>query len=156
MADQYGDEFWMRYAIVLAQRAEAQGEVPVGAVLVRNNQVLGEGWNCSITHHDPTAHAEIMALRHGGKAAANYRLPDAALYVTLEPCVMCAGAIIHARVGRLIFGAIDHKTGAVGSWLDVLRGMNQNHRIALTSSVLAEECSVQLKNFFRQRRMPSN
>lgn len=146
------DEIWMRHALMLAGRAEAEGEVPVGAVLVLNGAIIGEGWNRSIGHHDPTAHAEIMALRQGGRQAGNYRLLKATLYVTLEPCVMCAGAMIHARIGRLVFGARDEKTGAAGSLMDVLGHPGMNHRIELTGDVLAQACATQLSDFFRRRR----
>ncbi|MGL4725581.1 MAG: tRNA adenosine(34) deaminase TadA [Scandinavium sp.] len=143
---------WMRHALTLAQRAWDEGEVPVGAVLVHNNQVIGEGWNRPIGRHDPTAHAEIMALRQGGLVLQNYRLIDATLYVTLEPCVMCAGAMVHGRIGRLVFGARDAKTGAAGSLIDVLHHPGMNHRVEITEGVLAEQCSSMLSDFFRQRR----
>lgn len=146
------DEIWMRHALMLAGRAEAEGEVPVGAVLVLNGAIIGEGWNRSIGHHDPTAHAEIMALRQGGQQAGNYRLLKATLYVTLEPCVMCAGAMIHARIGSLVFGARDEKTGAAGSLMDVLGHPGMNHRVELTGDVLAQACAAQLSEFFRRRR----
>ncbi len=119
----------MRHALTLAQRAWDEGEVPVGAVLVHNNQVIGEGWNRPIGRHDPTAHAEIMALRQGGLVLQNYRLLDTTLYVTLEPCVMCAGAMVHSRIGTLVFGARDEKTGAAGSLLDVLGHPGMNHQV---------------------------
>ena len=147
-----GDEEWMQYAMTLALKAQDEGEVPVGAVLVLDNRVIGEGWNRSIGHHDPTAHAEIMALRQGGCAVQNYRLIDATLYVTLEPCVMCAGAMIHSRIRRVVYGAADAKTGAAGSLLDVLRHPGMNHQIEITSGVLAQACSEQLSAFFRYRR----
>ena len=118
---EFSHEYWMRHAMTLAKRAWDEREVPVGAVLVHNNRVIGEGWNRPIGRHDPTAHAEIMALRQGGLVMQNYRLIDATLYVTLEPCVMCAGAMIHSRIGRVVFGARDAKTGAAGSLMDVLQ-----------------------------------
>ncbi|MGL9773508.1 MAG: tRNA adenosine(34) deaminase TadA [Sodalis sp. (in: enterobacteria)] len=153
MSERCCDEVWMRHALMLAGRAETEGEVPVGAVLVLDGTIIGEGWNRSIGHHDPTAHAEIMALRQGGQQAGNYRLLKAAtLYVTLEPCVMCAGAMIHARIGRLVFGARDEKTGAAGSLMDVLGHPGMNHRIELTADVLAQACAAQLSDFFRRRR----
>ncbi|AHF74574.1 tRNA-specific adenosine-34 deaminase [Candidatus Sodalis pierantonius str. SOPE] len=152
MSEHCSDEFWMRHALMLAGGAQAEGEVPVGAVLVLNDEIIGEGWNRSIGHHDPTAHAEIMVLRQGGRRVGNYRLLNAAMYVTLEPCVMCAGAMIHARIGRLIFGAHDEKTGAAGSLLDVLGHPGMNHRVILTGGVLAQACSAQLSAFFRHRR----
>lgn len=149
---EHDDIFWMRHAMALAGRAEAEGEVPVGAVLVLADQVVGEGWNRSIGRHDPTAHAEIMALRQGGAVLGNYRLLDTTLYVTLEPCVMCAGAMIHSRIGRLVFGARDEKTGAVGSLCDILRHPGMNHQITITPDILAQECASQLSAFFRARR----
>lgn len=142
----------MNHALTLAQRAWQEGEVPVGAVLVHNNQVIGEGWNRSIGKHDPTAHAEIMALRQGGMIKQNYRLLDATLYVTLEPCVMCAGAMVHSRIGTLVFGARDAKTGAVGSLIDVLNHPGMNHQVAVIEGVMAPQCSALLSDFFRMRR----
>ncbi|WP_219619667.1 tRNA adenosine(34) deaminase TadA [Klebsiella pneumoniae] len=146
------DEYWMRHALTLAKRAWEEGEVPVGAVLVHNNQVIGEGWNRPIGRHDPTAHAEIMALRQGGLVLQNYRLIDATLYVTLEPCVMCAGAMVPSRIARLVFGARDAKTGAAGSLMDVLHHPGMNHRVEISEGVLAESCSAMLSDFFRWRR----
>jgi len=143
----------MRHAIELARRAEAEGEVPIGAVLVRDGEILGEGWNAPIGLHDPTAHAEIRALRAAGLAAGNYRLPGATLYATLEPCPMCAGAMIHARVQRLVFGAFDPKGGAAGSVFDLLPpDARFNHRLECRAGVLADECGGLLQEFFRQRR----
>lgn len=150
---EFTHEYWMRHALVLARRAWDEGEVPVGAVLVHNNQVIGEGWNRPIGRHDPTAHAEIMALRQGGVVLQNYRLLDTTLYVTLEPCVMCAGAMVHGRIGNLVFGARDAKTGAIGSLMDVLRHPGMNHQVNVTEGVLAEECSAMLSDFFRARRL---
>lgn len=126
--------------------------MPVGAVLVHNHQVIGEGWNRPIGRHDPTAHAEIMALRQGGLVLQNYRLIDATLYVTLEPCVMCAGAMVHSRISRLVFGARDAKTGAAGSLMDVLHHPCMNHRVEITEGIMAEACSGMLSDFFRWRR----
>ena len=146
------DEKWMRHAMALALRAEAMGEVPVGAVLVRGDEVVAEGWNVSITHHDPAAHAEIMALREAGAQLGNYRLLETTLYVTLEPCLMCVGAMIHARIGRLVYGASDLKTGAVHSVFPLLGDPRHNHQIPVTAGVLAEECSLQLSSFFQKRR----
>ncbi len=142
----------MRCALVLARRAEAAGEVPVGALLVRGGEVVGEGGNGPIGAHDPTAHAEIVALRDAGQRLGNYRLVDTTLYVTLEPCAMCAGAIVHARVGRVVFGAFDPKGGAAGSVFDVLGSDRLNHRVELTAGVLAAECGTLLSDFFRARR----
>ncbi|WP_023640488.1 tRNA adenosine(34) deaminase TadA [Dickeya zeae] len=152
MSSPMDDEFWMRHALSLAQRAWDEGEVPVGAVLVQGDRVIGEGWNRPIGRHDPTAHAEIMALQQGGQVLQNYRLLDTTLYITLEPCVMCAGAMIHSRITRLVYGAADAKTGAAGSLVDILRHPGMNHQIAITDGVLAEECSELLSHFFRMRR----
>ncbi|MDS7719676.1 tRNA adenosine(34) deaminase TadA [Pantoea ananatis] len=146
------DEYWMRRALTLAQRAWEQGEVPVGAVLVQGDRVIGEGWNRPIGQHDPTAHAEIMALRQGGKVLENYRLLNTTLYVTLEPCIMCAGAMVHSRIGRLVYGAHDVKTGAAGSLIDILGHPGMNHQVALHQGVLEEECAAMLSGFFRMRR----
>jgi tRNA(adenine34) deaminase len=146
------DEFWMQKAMQLADHAASQGEVPVGAVLVYQNQVISQGFNQSITEQDPTAHAEIVALRRGGQQLGNYRLLNTTLYVTLEPCAMCAGAIIHSRIGRLVYGAKDYKTGAVGSLIDIIRHPGMNHRLQVTEGVLSEHCSEQLSQFFRKRR----
>lgn len=146
------DEYWMRHALRLARVAWEQGEVPVGAVLVQGDRVIGEGWNRPIGQHDPTAHAEIMALRQGGKVLENYRLLDTTLYVTLEPCVMCAGAMVHSRITRLVYGARDEKTGAAGSLLDVLGHPGMNHQIRVEEGVLAEACASMLSDFFRMRR----
>lgn len=142
----------MRHALTLARRAAAMGEVPVGALLVRDNQVLGEGWNRPITDHDPSAHAEIVALRAAGRAAGNYRLPGAVLYVTLEPCLMCAGAMLHARVHRLVFGAFDPQRGAAGSQFDAFAVPGRNHSIIVTGGVDAAACAALLQGFFRDRR----
>jgi len=146
------DLFWMQRALELARQAEAAGEVPVGAVLVKEDQVLGEGWNAPIGEHDPTAHAEIRALRQAANRLGNYRLLDTTLYVTLEPCVMCAGAIIHARVKRVVYGAADPKTGAAGSVFDILNSELHNHRVEITAGVLDQECGTLLKGFFQARR----
>ncbi len=146
------DEAWMRYALRLAQRAEQLGEVPVGAVVVKDNRCIAEGWNNSIVSHDPTAHAEVIALRAAGIVVENYRLSDTTLYVTLEPCVMCMGALSHARVKRLVFGAYDPKRGAVCNALSLSDASFLNHHIDWTGGVLEADCSVLLKDFFRARR----
>lgn len=147
------DEFWMRQAIALAHRAQLEGEVPVGAVLVRDGELLGEGWNSPIGRHDPSAHAEILALRQAGSRVGNYRLPGTTLYVTLEPCPMCAGAIIQARVARVIYGAPDPKAGAAGSRFDLLPSDHRfNHRTQCVGGLLAEECGQLLRSFFAARR----
>ncbi|MCX7107813.1 MAG: tRNA adenosine(34) deaminase TadA [Methylococcales bacterium] len=147
-----GDEAWMRYAFRLAQRAEQQGEVPVGAVVVKDDRCIAEGWNSSIITHDPTAHAEMVALRKAGLVLENYRLGDATLYVTLEPCVMCFGAISHARIKRLVFGAFDPKRGAVCNALNLADASFLNHRISWDGGILEMECSELLRDFFRVRR----
>jgi tRNA(adenine34) deaminase len=146
------DEAWMRYAFRLAQRAEQLGEVPVGAIVVKDDHCIAEGWNSSIAMHDPTAHAEMVALRKAGQALENYRLCDATLYVTLEPCVMCMGAISHARVKRLVFGAFDPKRGAVCHALSLSDVSFLNHRIDWVGGILEIECSELLSSFFRGRR----
>ena len=146
------DEAWMRYAFRLAQRAEQQGEVPVGAIVVKDEQCIAEGWNSSIATHDPTAHAEMVALRKAGLALENYRLSGATLYVTLEPCVMCMGAISQARVDRLVFGAFDSKRGAVCHALSLSDASFLNHRINWVGGVLEIDCSELLRDFFRARR----
>ncbi len=147
------DEYWMAQAIELSQRAEQAGEVPVGALLVNNDEVIGAGWNRPISTHDPSAHAEIIALRNAGQRVGNYRLPDTTLYCTLEPCPMCAGAIVHARVARIVYGAADPKGGACGSVFDLLPSDGRfNHRTEVTPGVLAGQCSGLLSNFFRRRR----
>jgi len=147
------DADFMREALALAERAAAEGEVPVGAVVVRDGAVIGRGWNRPIGGHDPTAHAEIGALRDAARHAANYRLPGTTLYATLEPCPMCAGAIVHARVARVVFGARDPRTGAAGSVFDLLPSDQRfNHRTLCEGGVLAEECGDRLRAFFRARR----
>ncbi|MGH8455408.1 MAG: tRNA adenosine(34) deaminase TadA [Stenotrophobium sp.] len=149
---QTDDERWMRHALTLARRAQDEGEVPVGAVLVRDGEIIGEGWNHPITAHDPSAHAEMVALRAAAQNIGNYRLPGTTLYVTLEPCVMCAGAIVHARVARLVFGAADPKAGAVTSVYDVIANPRLNHRVEWSGGVLEAECGALLRQFFRARR----
>jgi tRNA(adenine34) deaminase len=143
---------FMRLALEQAGAAQANGEVPVGAVLVRGDEVVAVGANRPIAAHDPTAHAEIEALRGGGKALNSYRLTDTTLYVTLEPCVMCASAIVHARVKRVVFGAWDPRAGAAGSIIDVFALHGLNHRVDVFGGVLMEECSDRLKTFFGERR----
>jgi tRNA(adenine34) deaminase len=146
------DEAWMRYALRLAQRAEMLGEVPIGALLMKDNQCLAEGWNCSIAKHDGTAHAEINAIREAGKKMANYRLINSTLYVTLEPCTMCMGAIVNARIKRLVFGAYDSKRGAVCNALSLADADFLNHRVNWQGGVLERDCSELLKDFFRRKR----
>jgi tRNA(adenine34) deaminase len=146
------DRQWMQHALTLAMRAADQGEVPVGAVLVKDGAILGEGWNQPISTHDPSAHAEMQALRAAARSRGNYRLPGTALYVTLEPCVMCAGAIVQARVQRLVFGARDPKAGAVESVYDVIARPRLNHAVDWSGGVMEQECSELLREFFRARR----
>ncbi len=146
------DEQWMRYAIRMAQRAEAYGEIPVGSVLVRDENCIAEGLNQSIQSHDPTAHAEIVAIRKAGVVLENYRLTDTTLYVTLEPCMMCLGAIVHARIKRLVFGAFDPKRGVVCSALSLSDASFLNHKINWLGGVLENNCADLLKDFFRAKR----
>ncbi|WWO97434.1 MAG: tRNA adenosine(34) deaminase TadA [Candidatus Dasytiphilus stammeri] len=143
------NEYWMRYALKLANYALQVGEVPVGAVLVRSNQIIGEGWNCSINSHDPTGHAEILALRRAGIALKNYRLLNTTLYVTLEPCIMCVGAIVHSRIKHLVFGANDHTFGTSSV---LLKKTFFNHQVKITGNILNVDCANLLKNFFKNRR----
>jgi len=148
------DEGWMRHALALAERAEREDdEIPVGAVLVSaDGAVLGEGWNRNIGSHDPSAHAEIVALREGGRALGNHRLLGATLYVTLEPCAMCAMAMVHARVARVVYGARDPKTGAAGSVFDLLADPRHNHRVEVRGGVLGDEAGARLTAYFRRKR----
>lgn len=146
------DERWMRRALELARLAEKSGEVPVGAVVVGDSEMIGEAWNQPIASNDPTAHAEVVALRAAARRMRNYRLLDTTLYVTLEPCPMCAGAIVHARVGRVVYGAADPKAGAAGSVFSLLDSPILNHRVRLTAGVLRAECGEQLRRFFQSRR----
>lgn len=149
------DEDWMRCALALACRAAAVGEVPVGAVVVRAGEIIGRGRNQSIGANDPTAHAEIQALRCAARTAGNYRLPGATLYVTVEPCMMCAGALVHARIARLVYGAAEPKSGAVVSMGRLLSQPGLNHRVEVSGGVLANDCSQLLVAFFAARRKPS-
>lgn len=146
------DQAWMRHALKLARRAAELGEVPVGAVLVRGEEAIAEGWNRPIASHDPSAHAEMVALREAAQTLRNYRLNGLTLYVTLEPCVMCAGAMVHARLDRLVYGAADPKAGAVNSVYDVIANPRLNHTLEWTGGVLADECGAVLQEFFRARR----
>ncbi len=146
------DAAWMKRALELAERAQAVGEVPVGAVLVRDGAVLGEGFNQPISASDPSAHAEIVALREAARAAANYRLPGSTLYVTVEPCAMCAGALIHARVARRVYGAAEPRSGAIESVMNVLDHDALNHRVAVEGGVLADACAHLLRDFFAAKR----
>lgn len=146
------DAVFMRRALELARSAELAGEVPVGAVLVLDGAVVGEGWNRPISSCDPTSHAEIEALRAGARQLGNYRLAGSTLYVTMEPCSMCAGAMIHARVARVVYGTPDLRAGAAGTVIDVLGSVAANHRVSVTGGVLADECRELLQAFFRARR----
>ncbi len=146
------DERWMRRALELARQAETEGEVPIGAVLVHRDRIVGEGRNRPISACDPTAHAEIEALRAAAQKLGNYRLPETVLYVTLEPCVMCMGAVVQARVGRLVYGAADAQRGAAGSALALHRADFLNHRVSVTAGVLADACRQILLAFFSRRR----
>jgi tRNA(adenine34) deaminase len=146
------DEAFMRRAYELARLAEAAGEVPVGALVVRDGGIIAEGFNRPISTHDPTAHAEMVALRAAAAAVDNYRLPGTTLYVTLEPCAMCAGAMVHARVQRLVYAAADPRAGAAGSVFDVVRNPALNHRLEVDGGVMAEECGALLRGFFVARR----
>ena len=142
----------MREALVEARKAEAKGEVPIGAVLLINEKIIGRGYNHSIHMHDPTAHAEILALRHGARNVQNYRLPGSIMVVTIEPCVMCAGALIQARVEEVIYGAPDPKAGALGTRFNLANAPQLNHQLAVTAGVLEDECGEMLRAFFESRR----
>ncbi len=146
------DGYWMQQALVQARLAWGEGEVPVGAVVVRGNEIVGVGYNAPIGTHDPSAHAEMRALRQAAVTLGNYRLPECEVFVTLEPCVMCAGAMLHARVARVVYGAPDPKTGAAGSVLDLFAETRLNHQTAILGSVLAQECGDMLRAFFAERR----
>ena len=143
---------WMNKALELACKAEAVGEVPVGAVLVKDDQIIAEGWNQPITSHDATSHAEIMAMRAAGKKLKNYRLIDTTMYVTLEPCSMCVGAMIHARVSKVVYGAAEPRTGALGGAFNLLDANQHNHIFEVVSGVLADESKILLQDFFQSRR----
>jgi tRNA(adenine34) deaminase len=146
------DELWMEEALRAAQRALEAGEVPVGAVVVCQGRIAGRGWNRNVADSDPSAHAEIVALRDAGTALGNHRLADCELFVTIEPCAMCAGAMVHARIKRLIYGALDPKAGAVQSVMQVLNHPQLNHRVEISGGVLAGRCAELLQDFFRNRR----
>jgi tRNA(adenine34) deaminase len=146
------DARFMARALELARAAEAAGEVPVGAVIVKEGAIVAEGWNRPISAHDPTAHAEIVAMRAAAQTLQSYRLLDTTLYVTLEPCAMCAGAMVHARVKRLVFAALDPRAGAAGSVFNIVQHAALNHRLEITGGVMAEECSAELRKFFIARR----
>lgn len=152
MADSVYDESFMRLAIAQAERAAQCGEVPVGAVVVRNGEVIATGANAPISRHDPSAHAEMLALRSAAQALGNYRLSDCTVYVTLEPCAMCSGAMFHARIKEVVFGAHDPKTGVAGSVLNLYEHRQINHHTSVRGGVLADECGRLLQHFFAQRR----
>ncbi|MFT6917352.1 MAG: tRNA(adenine34) deaminase [Motiliproteus sp.] len=146
------DQYWMTHALALAEQGAVLGEVPVGALVVLEGELIGEGWNQPISSHDPSAHAEVVALRQASRKLLNYRLPGATLYVTLEPCTMCAGALIHARISRVVYGASEPKAGVVASRTKLLSSDWFNWSPAVTGGVLAEQCSAQLRRFFAERR----
>lgn len=146
------DLHWMRLALELALRARDQGEVPVGAIIVKDGEIIGRGWNSNITLSDPSAHAEIVAMREAGRHIGNHRLVGCTLYVTLEPCCMCAGAMVHARLERLVYGADDPKTGAAGGCFDILADERHNHEVKVDGGCLQKECSEQIRDFFRAKR----
>lgn len=146
------DAFWMRLALDAAEQARAAGEVPVGAVVVLDGEVVGTGFNQPIGSHDPSAHAEMIALRNAAQRLGNYRMPGCELYVTLEPCLMCAGVIMHSRISRVVYGAPDPKTGACGSVVDAFAELRLNHHASVAGGVLETECATQLKQFFADRR----
>jgi tRNA(adenine34) deaminase len=152
----FNDEIWMQHAMRLARYAASIDEIPVGAVIVYQNNCIAEGWNQSIGLNDATAHAEIMALRAAGKYLKNYRLLETTMYVTLEPCTMCVGALIHARVKKLVFGAYDYKTGAINSALQLLDNSIYNHKLNYQGGVLAETCGKYLSDFFRNKRISNH
>lgn len=146
------DKYWMQQALMLAKEAKAENEVPVGAVLVLNNELIGKGYNSPIKTHDPTAHAEMLALREGATKLQNYRLPETTLYVTLEPCLMCAGAMVHARIKRLVYGAFDPRTGVIKSVAQILDSPFLNHRVLHAGGLFEKEAAALLSDFFKARR----
>lgn len=152
MYPKYSDEYWMSIALEQADIAEQHGEIPVGAVLVKDDELIATGYNLSILNHDPSAHAEMQAIRSAGSVLSNYRMIDCTLYVTLEPCSMCAGLLVHSRIKRVVFGAKDAKTGAAGSVMNLLQHEQLNHQVEITEGVLADSCSAKLSAFFKRRR----
>ncbi|WP_261595242.1 tRNA adenosine(34) deaminase TadA [Pseudoalteromonas holothuriae] len=152
MSELEQDQYWMSQALEYADKAQQQDEIPVGAVIVKDNQIIAAGWNQSICNHDPSAHAEMQAVRKAGQVLENYRLVDCTLYVTLEPCPMCAGLLVHSRIKRVVFGAKDAKTGAVGSIMNLVREPKLNHQLEVTEGVLAQLCSEKISAFFKTRR----
>ena len=149
---EFTHEYWMQKALELARKAQAEDEVPVGALIVKDDQLIAEGFNQPIKSNDPSAHAEMVALRNAGQVLNNYRLIDTTLYVTLEPCSMCVGAMIHARVKRLVFGAFDPKTGAAGSAINLIADDVHNHQVEVLGGLLEDECRDLLQGFFRKKR----
>ena len=152
MYPEFSVEYWMLEALKRADIAESFDEIPVGAILVKDDKIIAEGYNLSITENDPSAHAEMMAIRAAGKVLNNYRMLDCTLYVTLEPCSMCAGMLVHSRIKRLVFGARDAKTGSAGSIMDLTRHEKLNHQLEVTEGVLAEQCGDKISAFFKKRR----
>ena len=153
MTELNNDVHWMEEALLLAQKAKELGEVPVGAVVVANGQIVGRGWNQPISQHDPAGHAEIMALRDAAKRLANYRLPETQLFVTIEPCTMCFGAIVHARIRRIVYGAREPKAGVLDSNTHLVDSGIYNHQFSWSGGVLGEECSQLIQAFFKERRL---
>lgn len=152
IVSKYDDNYWMEQAVKMASKAENIDEVPVGAIIVRNNEIIGKGYNQVITNSDASAHAEIQAIRDAGKAIKNYRIIDTTLYVTLEPCMMCVGAMVHARIGKIVFGAYDPKTGMAGTKDNCFEKPYHNHSVEIIGGVLELDCARQLKAFFRKKR----
>jgi len=150
------DEEWMQCAFQLAKKSEEHDEVPVGAIIVHKNEIIGEGWNQPISSHDPTAHAEIIALRDAGDNIGNYRLTESTMYVTLEPCVMCAGAMVHARIAKLVYAVDDQKTGACGSVFNMVQTEELNHNIEIKKGVLEKECQALIQDFFKEKRLKNH
>ena len=147
------DEEWMQHAFQLAKKSEEHDEVPVGAIIVYQNEIIGEGWNQPILSHDPTAHAEIIALKNAGEKIGNYRLSESSMYVTLEPCVMCAGAIVHARIAKLVFAVEDEKTGACGSVFNLVQAEELNHHVEVEKGILEKQCQTRIQDFFKEKRL---
>ncbi|WP_143872576.1 tRNA adenosine(34) deaminase TadA [Catenovulum sediminis] len=152
MSDCYSHEYWMQQALLLADEAQKIGEIPVGAIVVKDNKLIASAFNLSITGNDPSAHAEMLAIRRAGQILENYRLVGCRLYVTLEPCFMCAGLLVHSRIEEVIFGASDYKTGSCGSIMNLANHELLNHKVKITSGILAQACGDKLSAFFRMRR----
>lgn len=147
------DKKWMKRAFELAKKAKENDEVPIGAVIVLEDKIIGEGWNQPISSHDPTAHAEIIALRDACNNICNYRLPNATMYVTLEPCAMCAGAIVHARLAKLVFAVAEQKSGACGSIFNLLQAEELNHKVDIKKGIMEYECCLLIRTFFKEKRI---